>query len=251
MSKNFTQILIRTRDNEEIPETLKFTIDSVKREYPECQYTLYNNEMLKEFIFQHFDKDVLECYENLKPYAYKCDLARYCVTYIMGGWYADVTTNIVCHINNYLDYDFICFYDAAYDAGSFDPSLRWDYSNSFKFGIQNAFFYTKSKNIVLEKSIDLIVENYKNKYYGKYPHMPTGPGCLSISYLLNVHKLDKVHEGMHVALTPQHIKPNFSYLLSDGTIIAYYKNLSNEQYGFDQKYNYKTLWNEKRIYGEK
>lgn len=251
MSKNFTQILIRTNDNLELPETLKFTTETVKKTYPECKYTLYNNEMLREFISQHFDRDVLKCYDSLKPYAYKCDLARYCVTYINGGWYADITTNMVSHIDNYFDCDFICFYDAAYNAGSFDPSLRWEYATSFKFGIQNALFYTKAKNIVLEKSIDLIIKNFKEKYYGKYPHMPTGPGCLAISYLLNVHKLNIVHEGVHIALTPQHKNPNYSYLLPDGNMLAYYKTLDNKFYGFEEDFNYKTMWLQRKIYGEK
>jgi hypothetical protein len=248
MTKNFTQILIRTDDSKELPKSLQFTIESVKKTYPECEYTLYNNEMLREFISQHFDKDVLKCYDGLIPYAYKADLGRYCVTYIKGGWYADVTTEIICHIDNYLDHDFICFYDAAYNAGSFDGSLRWEYCFAFKFGIQNALFYTKSKNVILEECINRIVENYKNRYYGRYALMPTGPGCLATSYLLNSHKLDKIHEGMHVALTPQHIDPNYSYLISDGTIVAHYKRGDNQLYEFDKNYDYKILWRERKIY---
>jgi hypothetical protein len=250
MTKNFTQILIRSNDDQEIPDAIKIKIESVKLKYPECNYTLYNNEMIREFLSKHFDKIILKTYDTIKPYAYKADLARYCITYINGGWYADVTTEMILTVNNYLDHDFICFYDAAYDAGSHNCE-RWDYSTSFKFGIQNSLYYTKPKNIILEKCIDGIVNNCKNRYYGRRPHMPTGTGLLCISYLQHVHELNMVHEGMHVSLSPRHMYPNYSYLLTDGRILANYKNMSSSQYGFEKQFDYRNLWLNKNIYGEK
>jgi mannosyltransferase OCH1-like enzyme len=41
---------------------------------PEFKYHLYDNNMCRQFILNHFDNDVIHTYDKLKPEAYKSDL---------------------------------------------------------------------------------------------------------------------------------------------------------------------------------
>ena len=56
------------------------------------KYKLWVNTDIRIFLEKNYKKEVLEAYECLKPYAYKSDLARYCLIYKLGGGYVDLAT---------------------------------------------------------------------------------------------------------------------------------------------------------------
>ena len=58
--------------------------------YPDGNYQLYTNDTIKDFLFE-FNREVFDCFTSLKPYAFRADLARYCLLYQFGGWYFDIS----------------------------------------------------------------------------------------------------------------------------------------------------------------
>lgn len=240
---HITQILISDDENQNLPEVIEYSTGTIKKLYPECEYTLYNNSMLREFISQHFKDDVLHAYDSLVPYAAKCDLARLCISYVNGGWYSDITIKHISRLENYLDYDFICFYDAG------DILLSPD---AYKFSLLNGFYYTKPNNIILLKSIESILDNCKSKYYGECPICPTGPGNFGLNYAKYGHLVDNKLEGIFTSLTPQYEYKNRSYVLPNGWIVAQNKCAwySGDilEFGLKGVNNYVDLWHQKMFY---
>jgi mannosyltransferase OCH1-like enzyme len=59
-------------------------IDAIKRLCPLAQHRLWHGEALREMIGNHFDRSVLKAFDTLRPYAFKADLAKYCLIYHFG-----------------------------------------------------------------------------------------------------------------------------------------------------------------------
>jgi len=239
-----TQIFISSHNHQKLSKVLEYSTGTVKYNYPECEYTLYNDSMIRSFISDHYDGEVLWAYDTLNAYTSKSDLARYCISYVKGGWYIDSTIRMLSRVDNYSEFDFMCFYDH----GSTHP-------NRPKFGLQPSFYYVKKNNIVLEKCIEMVVENCKNKFYGEGTCAPTGPGVFGLCYAKYGWKIQKVVEGTFQQLTPFHKNKNRSYILDDGSIIAQHKcawHSSNIfDFGMSGINDYVQMWNDRNFYGEK
>ena len=78
---NVFQILLRDPqfENSELPNSLTDAINTVRNSFQNMHYTLYTNTTLRKFIAENFEAHILKTYDNLKPYAYKSDLGRYCI----------------------------------------------------------------------------------------------------------------------------------------------------------------------------
>ena len=87
---NLFQIWI-TDNNDPPNQYVSNQMLKLKAMYPECQYRLYNDNDIKSFLASWFNPEVLQAYELLKPYAFKADLARYCLLYVYGGYYFDAS----------------------------------------------------------------------------------------------------------------------------------------------------------------
>jgi len=74
----------------DMPPKMKENVDLLKSQNPEFTHYLYDDDMCREFIKQHFDDEIVYAFDKLKPGAYKADLWRYCVLYIHGGIYLDI-----------------------------------------------------------------------------------------------------------------------------------------------------------------
>ncbi|MCY0386964.1 glycosyltransferase [Robbsia sp. Bb-Pol-6] len=64
--------------------------NALREKYASAAYTLWTGEMLREFIGRHYGNDVVTAFDSLKPHAYQCDLARYCLLHTLGGLYSDL-----------------------------------------------------------------------------------------------------------------------------------------------------------------
>jgi hypothetical protein len=162
--KNYVhQILIADIENifDHLPKATK-AIPSFFNE-KEYEYILWDKNKIREFIIKYFDDQVLFAYDNLKPYAYKADLARYCIAYIYGGWYIDLNIEIVGPPPKVSEIDMVLIRD--YNNGT--HTAPWQ--------IANGLFYSVANYPVFQIAIDMIVENVKNKFYGKRTLSITGP----------------------------------------------------------------------------
>lgn len=127
------------------------------------EYQIWFLDDTRSLIGDVYGREVLKAFDTLRPFAYKADLARYCIVNHIGGVYIDlsVTDFVGFDVG---DYEFIGFRDPN-NAGT-----------SWKVG--NHMFYSTKDSPILQASISECVENVQQRFYGKDPHFPTGPSVL-------------------------------------------------------------------------
>ena len=242
---NAFQIFISDNDDSLTP--LISNISNIfKDSLPAHSYKLYTNKLIIDFLTNYFESNVLDAYKKLRPNAYKSDLARYCIAYIFGGWYSDLTIKIQKKVNfESEDINFIGFIDRG---EGFSP-------NTLPYGIQSSLFYTRKTNPIFKTAIDLILHNCKTENYGVSPTCPTGPAVLGRAFAIHG-MTSKDILGQFIPLTPSHKNKNRSYILPDGTVFALHKDawcqssmpadISN--FGLKGTNNYLEMYKEKDIY---
>jgi mannosyltransferase OCH1-like enzyme len=241
---NVHQILIQDKplNSSELPRKLQTVIESNKAGFPDINYKLYDQISTREFINSNYKSSILETYDALKPYAYKADLARYCILAKIGGWYVDIGIKILQVLLPKDDIDLILFSDRGC-------------TTSAPWAIQNGLIYAKPENEVFYYAIELIYENYKNRFYGKTALDPTGPNLFGRAVAFHVHKYNAYY-GQFRQLTSDLSINNLMYVSQDGQLIAQHKtSWAPGAEGGDLRFlgltgtnNYKELWSKKDIY---
>ena len=126
-------------------------ISILKRHHPDLTHKLFGEDDLIAFLEQHFPSEVLAAYSAFQPYAYRADLARYCILYEYGGLYADLSYFFVRPMPMSADKPVVF-------RGNLVAST-WDASNGL--------IYAPPKHKALERAIELVCANVKKNYYGK------------------------------------------------------------------------------------
>ncbi len=252
MIKNLSQILI-TKEPEDIPPLIQGAIKTVRNVFNDCSYTLYDNEKIVNLIKNNIGEEALKAYKKINPYANKASFARYCIIFLKGGWYVDLSIKMSSqmigqkiHIPD--EIDFLGFKDFG---DGFIPS-------SLNYSIQNSIFYSKPNNKILQKAIEIVIENCKKENFGVSPICTTGPGVLGRAYA-SIGAKETHSLGMFMPLTPYHQNMNRSYILPDGTIFALHKNAwmpgiqpaDISAFGFKTSNNYIKMWKERDGYYDK
>ena len=147
---------------DKMPIKMKESIELLKSVNNDCNVYIFDNDQCYNFIKKYFKTEVLDAYNNLIPGAYKADLWRCCVLYKYGGIYQDIKLQPI----NGFKYSEILVNDKEYYVKDIDGSGG---------GVYNAVLICKPNNKVLLKTINNIIENVKNKYYGETTLHPTGP----------------------------------------------------------------------------
>ena len=160
----------------DIPVKMKELMDKIKTENPEFTVKCFNDEESKQFLKDNFGYEILDAYDKLIPGSYKSDLMRFALLYINGGIYLDAKME---PINGFKFKDLI--YNNHYLQ---DDNI--DYISSYtntKVNVSTQIIVSRPKNHILLNCIKQIVDNVKNKFYGKHTTEVTGPGVLH-KYLL-------------------------------------------------------------------
>tara|TARA_E500000331_G_C17116786_1_gene652091 strand:+ start:98 stop:835 length:738 start_codon:yes stop_codon:yes gene_type:complete len=243
--EKISQIYLSEEDKE-LPYKLKEASKSIKIKYPDCKYKLYNAKSLREFISNNFDKEVLYAYEILKPFAYKADLGRYCLLYINGGWYFDIS--IICKAKYEVE--------KKYDLLVFRDELKYSETS---WAVSNGIIWSKPKNNIFRQCIDDVIRNCREKWYGKNPLYPTGPVLFgeaiakrSRNYNILIGKLDCptipfTNKG--IPFLKSLIRGKFK--LPNGKTIGMLKSSKGgdlTSLGGHGTNNYNILWNNEDIY---
>lgn len=120
------------------------------------EYQFYNDEHAAQFLRNHFPPQVLEAYESIIPGAFKADLFRYCVLLIQGGVYADMDVLLESNLDDLLTND-IGFMVPIDEPGSKvgHRSCLW-----------NGFLAVAPGHPFLAKTIELVVNNVRNRFTG-------------------------------------------------------------------------------------
>lgn len=241
MNESVFQIFI-TDAGEPISNLLERSTNTVKKFsiVNNNSYQLFGNEEIRNLINKNFDPIVSEVYEALIPYAYKSDLARYCILYTRGGWYFDVGIEINSQVIVNSEIETIFFRDIQKNSQS-------------SWSIANGVLYTKPQNKLFLIAIEMIINNYKKNYYGLTPLCPTGPTLFGRAVAMHGLTENNIF-GDLINLTPLHKIKNTAFVLPNGAIFAWGKKAEGgdlRELGALGVNNYNDLWRDRKIYIQK
>ena len=224
----FSQILLSDENINDID--LPSVTSSIDNLYPDFEHKIWDKDSLRDFIKYEFDKEVLDTYDALQPYAYKADLARYCILSKLGGWYSDINNEMIKNVLPDETTDMIIFRDMPKSSNS-------------SWAVQVSLIYSKPNNPVFDIAINKVVQNAKMRYYGITPLCPTGPTVFgqAIAIVGDISRYrigDFLSNGFNI------------FSLSDGSVIAKYKSFSGGNVGIKGTNNYNDFWRDKNVYGE-
>ena len=222
-------VIYQTWITKNLPEKMTIARNKLITNNFEFEFKLFDDIDCRNFIIKHFNNDVVYAYDNLIPGAYKADLWRYCILYIYGGIYIDIKYEPSSN------FKFIDIIDKDYfvlDRNMFNGSIA----------IYNGLIITKPKNVIFLKLINKIIENVKNKYYGKNPFSITGP-ILMGQMLYNINeKYSKTLENTFDLLFF-----NYNIEFKKKIILIEYSDYRKEISKYSKNY-YIDLWNKKKIF---
>ena len=194
----------------------KNSMEQTQKNNPYLNYKLFDNPKSRTFLRDNFDPIVLECYDILKPKAYKSDLLRYCLLYKYGGIYIDIKL-----ILNPVPKSLFKNEDYLFAHGK--KRRKFDFKP-----IETSFLYFKKpNNIRLLEVIKEIVINVKGRDKTNHNLLITGP-------LLVGKKFQGVTPNMKFKATSM---PNRSFIYSykgqdliNNDLTQYYGNKKHEAY---------------------
>jgi len=233
-----TQIFLTDRD-EELSPFLTDAVQSVQDAFPDLPHKIYTNADVIEFLEEHYDKEVLDAYLKFKPYSYRCDLARYCIADVLGGWYFDISIRCTGGIQVADDVDLLAFRDM-------------NQYTRVSWACDGGVFFTRAGNGILANAIDLICDNAAAEYYGRTPLCPTGPTVWGKAIAMDDMDYNVVF-GDVMELTPHHTNRNKALVLPNGTIFAHKKpSAGGDLTGIGAKgvNNYNNFWMNRDVYNK-
>jgi len=240
-------------------------LNKFKKDNPEFEHHLYDESMCRAFIKTHFDKNVLNAFDGLKPLAYKADLWRYCVLYINGGIYLDIKFKCEngfklieltdkeyfvlekpfdIRSNTKLNEDnFVEFMTTPDYLNNFEKHIDKIYWRESNFGINNGLIACIPKNPILLECINQIVQNVENKYYGLIDISVSGPIILGKFYFKqnpkNYNSFD-IGFGLN--------NSTYVHFKKKQIILSKYNEYYSEMSTTSKIKPYSELWSSKSIY---
>lgn len=213
--------LFQTWHSLHLPPSMAKCVHDLRSANPEFTYHLYDDAMCRAFLQQHFEEDVVFAYDKLIPGAYKADLWRYCILYVMGGIYLDIKYSCVAPFK------------------LIELTTKEHYVHDREYvgmdGIYQALLVCYPKNPILHSCIRKIVEYVQQNEYGKTclflgPHLIGSHFC---KLELNQFPLD--FKGTKITM---HQRP----------ILSIYPEYRRELSQFSSKKHYMDLWLQRNIY---
>ena len=227
MSKLIHQIYI-SDDNSNPPPELIEKNNQLRSIYSDYEYRLWNNTSIQDFLSKNFDSIVLECYNKINAYSFKCDLARYCICYKLGGYYYDMPIVPEFKFEPSQPIMFV---------GTPSP----DRSNNLPLIENSVLYFLKPNNNFLKQAIDKCVFNISNLLYNEHPLDITSPIMLG--------RLDT----SDIILGKTHYKEE-RYSTFKNEIIFYHKPRSAgvglKKYKSSGTNNYEEIYFNHKIYDE-
>jgi mannosyltransferase OCH1-like enzyme len=227
--------IFQTWHTKNLPKHMHDCVEQLKRQNPEFEHHLFDDQDCRDFIKKNFPDKVLRAYEKIIPGSYKADLWRYCVLYIEGGIYLDIKF----HCTN--GFKLISLTENEHFVNDIPRGpLRFpDYRNE---GIFNAFMVALPGNQKFKKCIDAIVHHTQIHFYGGNALSPTGPFLLRRFFTPDERKDIKMRFFGYRNLKPRGI--HFKGI----KILDIYPQYRNEQKRFSKTVYYGDLWLRRNIY---
>ena len=205
-SNNIPKKIFQTWETADIEPEFQQIIDEWKYHNPTYEYIFHNSEQRVEFIRNNFEKNVLDAYKKIIPGAYKCDLWRYCVLYIYGGFYADIDTLCMGKLNSLTN-------------ENIEFIVPIDLNINEKEGQHNlacGFIGSVPKSPILLDAITMIIFNVENNIIPTSKLDFSGPGLLgrAVNKFLKLNETNsfKGKEGIQNNINFLEFDPNTEYM---------------------------------------
>ena len=150
---------------DELPQQFKDNFRRIEEQNPEYTIQYYDDEQIRRFIQEHHPY-ALDAYDALIPGAYKADLWRVLILYTYGGIYIDAGHQFTVPISDILQ-----------DSDEFVSVFE-----VYDLGIHNSFICAYPQHPILKRTIDMILDNIKNRRYGENTTDITGPTTFQRAY---------------------------------------------------------------------
>jgi hypothetical protein len=232
-----SQIYLSDSEDQTLSPFLNFATHTVMRAFPGANHRIYDKQTLRQFLVDNYDGEVVWAYDKLRPYAYKSDLARFCLLGKLGGWYLDISIRIANRVELGEQIRFLGFRDIQRHSAS-------------SWACNTAIVFSKPGNKVFETAISYVIRNCHEEYYGRTPLCPTGPTVFGAA--LAAHRAQENYLfGDLLELTPTHKIRNNAFVMPDGTIMAWSKPAEGGDLvalGASGVNNYNDHWNAREVY---
>ncbi|MBV1774388.1 hypothetical protein KSF73_01540 [Burkholderiaceae bacterium DAT-1] len=219
------------------PQEITENFNSVKLHYPDANHVLLDTNDILAFLEQHFEAEVLDAFNLLAPYAYKADLARYCLLYIYGGLYIDVGIRLLNRLIIPIDKKFYLFRDLTH-------------SSNTPWAVSNGIFFANAGCNELRIAIDLVLDNIRKRFYGPNSLHTTGPALFGRAFAI-ANDPNALACGEVRKLTADCHEINIGFVDACGRLIGLRNKPKTVQcLGIEGSNSYPELWHSKRIFGE-
>ena len=241
-----TKIVHKTGPNTTQFDKLKNVFDNDKK-YLFNNLIYYNDDDCDNIIRNNFPNQIYLAYKSLIPPAFKSDIFRYCIIYLQGGIYLDLTNTFVKKYNIDDNIDIILVKDR--------PHNNLD-------RVQISFIASKPRLNFFKFLLINISDNILKKKYGIEPLDITGPRAF-MKYFSIFFRMNKLRMGTYVVKGIDNKNYKIQCLLQD---VGNYKikNLNNETVikskilgenmhreilnDKNRNKDYAKLWNEKKVF---
>jgi Glycosyltransferase sugar-binding region containing DXD motif len=161
-------------EDQDLPQKVVENIDSFKRCHPGLEHKLFRGAAIRYFISEKFGGEVLSAYDRLMPFAYKSDLARYCIMYEYGGVYADLS---IYFLKGWPPQSLAELPPRFQNVPPGAPRLAVfrDFTVTTPWETAISIFFTPPRHKAMQAAIKLLCENVRKGYYGNSSLCPTGP----------------------------------------------------------------------------
>ncbi len=230
----------------ELPPILAQNANALRMLYPQAKYRLWDGNSVRDVISSNFEPEVLEAFETLRPYSFKCDLARYCLLYLFGGLYVDLGIRFINQLRPPADIGIASFRDRDL------VSPCWTTAS-------NGIIWARPGRQEFRIALDYILENCRNKYYGRNPLYVSGPvvwgRALAAAKAGKRQGADADDQWIGVSrpVTPDQRPQNVCFVAPDHSLSALYVKRSGgdlTHLGAAGTNNYNVFWHSRTVYDE-
>lgn len=228
------QIFLTSQFNRDaLPKEIEKNIQDMKRINPEYNIYYYSDSDAEQFIQSEFPQYLNE-YRALIPGAYKADLLRLLLLYKFGGVYNDIG-----HV--YLE---------PLDTILGGEKLLLCKDKVYNYFLHNAIIASVPEHPMIQKAIDVLIDNVRQRYYGTDPLFPTGPGAFGKAFNLYLDR--EYDETIHSGQFNEDIKilyfPGEVIQDIDGRSIIRVKFENYTKVMYSDRPKYGELWYARKIY---
>ena len=162
------RVIYQTWESKDLPEVMQRVQKIVRDANPTFEIKLFDTNERREFIKNNFPAEIVYAYDTLIPGAFQADLWRYCILYMYGGVYLDISwyPDPGCSFETFINKERYC--------------KDWPSNFSNGRGVINGFMMVYAGNPYLKEAIRCIYKNCVSKSYDVRNQLyVTGPGVLS------------------------------------------------------------------------